>query len=94
MQYCTRHIVQVYNGKTAVTRVLGTPWERMMLSQGPTDTIAELLLMVCSSDANLIELERLGGERALHGLSQYAENVSIRQQATMLLSKLAVMTKT
>jgi len=94
MQYCVRHIIQVYNGKTAVTRVLGTPWERVMLSQGPTETIAELLLMVCSSDTNLVELERLGGDRALHGLSQYAESVSIRQQATMLLSKLAVMTKT
>jgi len=94
MQYCTRHIIQVYNSKTAVTRVLGTPWERMMLSQGPTETIAELLLLVCSSDVNLLELERMGGEKALHGLSQYAETPSLRQQATMLLSKLAVMTQT
>uniref|UniRef100_A0A7S1WFS7 Uncharacterized protein n=1 Tax=Alexandrium catenella TaxID=2925 RepID=A0A7S1WFS7_ALECA len=94
MQYCTRHIIQAYNGKTAVMKVLGNPWERLMLSQGPTETIAELLLMVCSSDANLVEMEHLGGERALHCLSQYAENISIKQQATMLLAKLAVMTKT
>jgi len=91
IQYCTKHIIQVHNSKTAVTRLLGTPWERAMLAQGPTETIAELLLMVCSSDANLAELGRLGGDKALHALSHHAERPAIRQQATMLLSKLAVL---
>jgi len=91
MQYCTKHITQVYNSKTAVMRLLGTPWERVMLSQGPTETMAELLLVVCSSDSNLLELTQLGGEQALQSLSQYAERPQVRQQATMLLSKLAVL---
>uniref|UniRef100_A0A7S2JHE2 Uncharacterized protein n=1 Tax=Zooxanthella nutricula TaxID=1333877 RepID=A0A7S2JHE2_9DINO len=91
IQYCTKHLQQVYNNKTAMTRVLGTPWERVMLSQGPTSTIAELLLVICSSDANLKEISKLGGEQALHALSRYGEGAQIRQQATMLLTKMAVM---
>jgi len=90
VQYCTKHIIQVYNNKTALTRVLGTPWERVMLMQGPTSTIAELLMVLCSSDANLLEVGRLGGQQALHSLSRYGETVQTRQQATMLLTKLAV----
>ncbi|CAE8609104.1 unnamed protein product, partial [Polarella glacialis] len=93
MQYCTKHINQVYNNKTALTRILGSPWERVMLSQGPTTTIAELLIVVCSSDANLIMVSKLGGEQALHNLSRYGDGAQIRQQATMLLTKLAVMMK-
>jgi len=93
IQYCTKHINQVYNSKTALTKVLGTPWERLMLSQGPTTMIAELLLAVCSSDANLKEVSKLGGEAALHNLSRYGESTQARQQATMLLTKLAVMTQ-
>jgi len=91
IQYCTRHIQQIYNNKTALTRVLGTPWERVMLSQGPTTTIAELLLMICSTESNLKEVARLGGEQALHALSRYGESTQVKQQATMLLTKLAVM---
>lgn len=91
MQYCTKHLQQVYNNKTALTRVLGTPWERVMLSQGPTSTIAELVLIVCSTDANLREVNKFGGEMALHALSRFGEDAKIRQQATMLLTKLAVM---
>jgi hypothetical protein len=94
MQYCTKHINQVYNSKTALTRVVGSPWERVMLSQGPTKTIAELLIVVCSSDANLVEVSKLGGEQALHSLSRYGDTAQVRQQATMLLTKLAVMLKT
>ena len=41
---------------TALTRVLGTPWERLMLSQGPTATIGNLLLTACNTDANLSEV--------------------------------------
>merc|ERR550537_2010366 len=73
VQYCTKHVVQVYNNKMALTRVLGTPWERMMLTQGPTATIAELLLVLCSSDSNLQEVGKLGGQQALHCLSRYGE---------------------
>jgi hypothetical protein len=91
VQYCTKHIIQVYNNKMALTRVLGTPWERMMLTQGPTTTIAELLLVLCSSDANLQEVGRLGGQQALLCLSRYGETAQVRQQATMLLTKLAVL---
>lgn len=91
IQYCTRHIQQIYNNKTALTRVLGTPWERVMLSQGPTSTIAELLMMICSTESNLKEVARLGGEQALHALSRYGESAQVKQQATMLLTKLAVM---
>jgi hypothetical protein len=91
VQYCTKHIIQVYNNKMALTRVLGTPWERMMLTQGPTSTIAELLLVLCSSDANLQEVGRLGGQQALLCLSRYGETATVRQQATMLLTKLAVL---
>ncbi|CAJ1353279.1 unnamed protein product [Effrenium voratum] len=70
MQYCCKHINQAYNHKTALTRVLGSPWERVMLSQGPTATIAELLVVVCSSDANLVEVSKLGG----HGWSRPREH--------------------
>jgi hypothetical protein len=91
IQYCTKHVNQVYNNKTALTKVLGTPWERLMLSQGPTTMIAELLLTICSSDVNLAEVSKLGGETALHSLSRYGESTQTRQQATMLLTKLAVM---
>jgi hypothetical protein len=90
IQYCSKHINQVYNNKTALTRAVGTPWERMMLTQGPTATIAELLLVICSSDSNLQEVSRFGGETALHSLSRFGETSEVRQQATMLLTKLAV----
>eukprot|EP00929_Paragymnodinium_shiwhaense_P112708 TRINITY_DN80975_c0_g1_i1.p1 TRINITY_DN80975_c0_g1~~TRINITY_DN80975_c0_g1_i1.p1 ORF type:complete len:3310 (+),score=790.33 TRINITY_DN80975_c0_g1_i1:1463-9931(+) len=91
IQYCAKHLNQAYNQKTAYTRVLGSPWERMMLDQGPTATIAELMLKVCSSDQNLAEISKLGGQQALHALSRFGETPTVRQQATMLLTKLAVM---
>jgi hypothetical protein len=91
VQYCNKHVIQVYNNKMALTRVLGTPWERMMLTQGPTTTIAELLLVLCSSDSNLQEVGKLGGQQALLCLSRYGETAQVRQQATMLLTKLAVL---
>jgi len=91
IQYCAKHLNQAYNQKTAYTRVMGSPWERMMLDQGPTATIAELMLKVCSSDQNLAEVSKLGGQQALHALSRFGETPTVRQQATMLLTKLAVM---
>eukprot|EP00437_Effrenium_voratum_P024126 CAMPEP_0181406206 /NCGR_PEP_ID=MMETSP1110-20121109/5153_1 /TAXON_ID=174948 /ORGANISM="Symbiodinium sp., Strain CCMP421" /LENGTH=1066 /DNA_ID=CAMNT_0023528613 /DNA_START=57 /DNA_END=3258 /DNA_ORIENTATION=+ len=93
LRYCCKHITQAYNHKTAMTRVLGSPWERIMLSQGPTSTIAELLIVVCSSDSNLVEVSKLGGEQALHSLSRFGDSAQIRQQATMLLTRLAVVMK-
>jgi len=92
MHYCVKHIIQAYNNKTVLTRVIGTPWERMMLSQGPTATVAELLLTACTSEENLVEMDKLGGQHALHSLSKYGETAQVRQQATMLLTKLAVLT--
>eukprot|EP00927_Polykrikos_kofoidii_P072534 TRINITY_DN68639_c0_g1_i1.p1 TRINITY_DN68639_c0_g1~~TRINITY_DN68639_c0_g1_i1.p1 ORF type:complete len:1218 (-),score=141.06 TRINITY_DN68639_c0_g1_i1:58-3609(-) len=91
IQYCSKHLNQAYNNKTQLTRVLGTPWERMMLDQGPTVTIAELMLKICSTDQNLAEVSRLGGQQALHSLSRFGETSAVRQQATMFLTKLAVM---
>eukprot|EP00928_Gymnodinium_smaydae_P099166 TRINITY_DN9391_c0_g1_i2.p1 TRINITY_DN9391_c0_g1~~TRINITY_DN9391_c0_g1_i2.p1 ORF type:complete len:2727 (-),score=688.67 TRINITY_DN9391_c0_g1_i2:97-8277(-) len=91
VQYCAKHINQAYNSKTALTRVLGSPWERVMLGEGPTSTIAELLLKVCNSDDNLREVSRYGASQALHSLSRFGESAQVRQQATMLLTKLAVM---
>lgn len=90
--YLTRHVNQAYNKKTALTRVAGSPWERIMLSQGPTKTIADLLLLVCSSsDDNLSKVGLLGGQAAIANISRYGESTSVRQQATMLLTKLAVL---
>eukprot|EP00747_Dinoflagellata_sp_TGD_P102943 gnl/TRDRNA2_/TRDRNA2_168802_c3_seq1.p1 gnl/TRDRNA2_/TRDRNA2_168802_c3~~gnl/TRDRNA2_/TRDRNA2_168802_c3_seq1.p1 ORF type:complete len:506 (-),score=104.37 gnl/TRDRNA2_/TRDRNA2_168802_c3_seq1:90-1439(-) len=91
IQYCTRQIIQTYNNKTALTKVMGTPWERLMLSQGPSATIAELLMAVCSTDKNLLEVGRLGGQQALHSLSRFGETNAMRQKATMLLTKLAIL---
>merc|ERR1711988_192730 len=91
LQYCSKHILQAYNNKTAYTRVLGTPWECLMMSQGPTPMIVDLLLSVCSSDDNLLEVSKLGGQQALHNLSRYGDDNEVRQRATMLLTKLAVL---
>lgn len=49
--------------------------------------------MVCSSDSNLVEVSKLGGEQALHSLSRFGDSAQIRQQATMLLTRLAVVMK-
>jgi hypothetical protein len=91
IQYCVKHILQSFNNKAALTRVLGSPWERVMMSQGPTPMIVELFLTVCSTDANLTEVASLGGQAALHNLSRYADTNEVRQQATILLTKLAVL---
>jgi hypothetical protein len=91
MQYCIKHIIQSFNNQAALTRVLGSPWERVMISQGPTPMIVELFLIVCGSDQNLSEVATLGGQQALHNLSRYADKNEVRQQATILLTKLAVL---
>lgn len=91
VQYCAKHLHQSYTNKTALTRVLGTPWERLMLGQGPTATIAELLLKACATEDNLLEMGKIGGLQALHALGKYGESPAIRQQATLYLTKLAVL---
>lgn len=92
--YCAKTINQAFTNKSAMTKVLGTPWERLMHGQGPTTAIAELFLMICaSSDANLAEVSRLGGDQALHALSKYGDTSAMKQQATMLMTKLAVALK-
>lgn len=90
MTYCSKHIIQAFNNKTAMTKVLGSPWERIMMSQGPTPMIVDLFLKICQMESNLIAINRIGGHKSLHNLSRYGDTTEIRQQATMLLTKLAV----
>ena len=90
MQFCIKHVMQAYNSKTALTRITGSPWERVMLSQGPAMQVVDLLLSICATDGNLAALNQLGGHRALHNLSRYADSVEVRQQATVLLTKIAL----
>lgn len=89
--YCTKHIIHAYNNKTAMTKALGNPWERIMMSQGPTPMIVDLFLKICNQENNLIAVNRIGGHKALHNLSRYADSTEVRQQATMYLTKLAVL---
>jgi len=91
LTYCTKHIIQAFNNKTAMTKVLGSPWERIMMSQGPTPMIVDLYFKICSQEANLLAVNRIGGHKALHNLSRYGDTTESRQQATMLLTKLAVL---
>jgi len=90
LSYCVKHIVQAFNNRTAMAKVLGSPWERIMLSQGPTPMMVDLFLKICGQDANLIAVNKIGGHKALHNLSRYGDTVDSRQAATMLLTKLAV----
>ncbi|CAD7957194.1 unnamed protein product [Amoebophrya sp. A120] len=90
LTYCTKHIIQAFNNKTAMTKVMGSPWERIMMSQGPTPMIVDLYLKVCEVESNLIAVNKIGGHKALHNLSRYGDSTEVRQTATMLLTKLAV----
>jgi hypothetical protein len=92
VNYCTKHVLQAFNNKTAMTKVLGSPWERVMMAQGPTPTIVELYLKLCSANPqNLLAINKVGGHKALHNLSRYGDSTDVRQAATMILTKLAVM---
>ena len=88
--YCVKHLIQAFNNRTAMSQVLGSPWERIMLSQGPTPMIVTLFLQICGQDVNLLAVNRIGGHKALHNLSRYGDSADVRQSATMLLTKLAV----
>eukprot|EP00392_Amoebophrya_sp_AT5.2_P006240 g6250.t1 len=90
LTYCTKHIIQAFNNKTAMTKVMGNPWERIMMSQGPTPMIVDLYLKVCEVESNLLAVNKIGGHKALHNLSRYGDSTEVRQTATMLLTKLAV----
>jgi hypothetical protein len=90
--FCTKHLNQTYTNKTSVMRVLGTPWERLMLGEGPTEIVADLLLAACHTDENLREVSHVGGHQALLAISRYGESQRAKQQATLYLTKLAVLT--
>jgi len=90
VQFCIRHIMQTYDKKAALTKVLGTPWERLMMNQGPTKLLCDLFVDICSSEGNLIEVARINNaDKALHSLARFGEN-DIRQTATGLLTKVAL----
>jgi len=90
-QFCIKHVLNAYNGTTKLRRAMGNPWEHAMIELGPTPLVTQLFLMVCGSEQNLRTLSRLGGEKAVHNLSRYADEQKVRQQATVLLTKLAVL---
>ena len=63
----------------------------VVLATPPRSEVTQLFLMVCGSEQNLRTLSKLGGEKAVHNLSRYADEQKVRQQATVLLTKLAVL---
>eukprot|EP00397_Hematodinium_sp_SG-2012_P000244 GEMP01000244.1.p1 GENE.GEMP01000244.1~~GEMP01000244.1.p1 ORF type:complete len:1089 (+),score=233.94 GEMP01000244.1:4462-7728(+) len=90
IQFCIKHILHTYSNKYVMMKALGTPWERMMMNQGPTQLLCELFLKICSSDGNLIKIARMpNAHKALHSLSRYAEP-EVRPVATQLLTKVAM----
>jgi len=91
LQFCIRHIVSAYNQNTALNKMGGSSWERLLLTVGPTAQITSLFLKVCSNDNALPKLAKLGADKSLHALSRYGDNKESRQHATVLLSKLAVL---
>ena len=53
--------------------------------------VTQLFLMMCGAEQNLKTLSKLGGEKAVYNLSRFADDQKVRQQATVLLTKLAVL---
>ncbi len=90
MSYLVRSITSLYSSRTAYVEQLGTPWEKMLFSQGLSHLICELFMTLCSVDSNLYEIETVGGQRALLLLSRYSEDRRVRQASTLLLTKLAL----
>ncbi|CAD7975584.1 unnamed protein product [Amoebophrya sp. A25] len=74
-----------------MTKVLGGPWERILVAQGPAPMIVDVYLKVCELEGNLLAVNKIGGHKALHNLSRYGYSTEVRQTATMLLTKLAVL---
>lgn len=91
IQFCVKHILNAYNGQTKLKRAMGNPWETAMIQLGPTQLIVHLFLMVCGAEQNLRVLNKVGGEKAVHNLSRYGDENKVRQQSTILLTKLAVL---
>jgi hypothetical protein len=90
MAYLIRSITTLYSSRTAHVEQLGTPWEKLIFSQGLLHLICELFLTLCSVDSNLFDVESIGGQRALLMLSRYAEDRRVRRTSTELLTRLAV----
>lgn len=90
LQFCIKHVLHAYNGKTKLRRAQGNQWESVMTNLGPTQLIVQLFLSVCGAEQNLRTMSKLGGEKAIHNLSRYGDDNKVRQQATILLTKLAV----
>jgi hypothetical protein len=90
-QFLIKHVLNAYNGQTKLKRAMGNPWEHAMIELGPTPLVTQLFLMMCGAEQNLRTLTKLGGEKAVHNLSRYADDQKVRQQATVLLTKVAVL---
>lgn len=88
--FCAKHLNQAYSSKSG-SKFIGVPYERTVLKEGPTSTIGDLLLRACSTEGNLSVIGKLGGQQALLGLSRYGETTAVRKQATLYLTKLAVL---
>jgi len=91
LQFCIKHVLHAYNGKTKLRRAMGNKWDTVMVNLGPTPLVVQLFLSVCGAEQNLRTLSKLGGEKAIHNLSRYGDDNKVRQQATILLTKLAVL---
>jgi len=90
-QFLVKHVLNAYNGGTKLKRAVGNPWEHAMIELGPTPIVTQLFLMMCGAEQNLKTLSKLGGEKAVYNLSRFADDQKVRQQATVLLTKLAVL---
>jgi hypothetical protein len=90
VRFCSTNIAKTFD--TGLIKATETPWEKVMLRQGHAGTVADLLIRACSTDANLAELGRIGGQQSLLSLSRVGETATVKQQATLFLTKLAVLT--
>lgn len=91
VRFCSKNIEKAFS-ESALIKAVETPWEKVMLTQGATGTIGDLLIRACSTDANLAELGRIKGQQSLLSLSRHGETTTVKQQATLFLTKLAVLT--
>jgi hypothetical protein len=89
VRFCVKNIEKAYM-ESALIKTRESPWEKTMLSQGAPGTVGALLIRALSVDANLAELGRIGGQQSLLSLSRHGETATIKQQATLFLTKLAV----
>lgn len=91
VQFCIKHILQAYTNQTALTKVIGTPWNRVMMNLGPTKLLSQLFLKLCSCERNLAVMATIkNANLALYNLSRYGEP-SMRLEATEFLTKIAIL---